>query len=92
MIDPTQTHRQRKMLRLLGIPKPIPETEAGCPCCFAGRVSVRSRGAGGWRRAARRAPGGWAAVGLDGSQHVSVGLPLPGKQWKDRRRDVSVLI
>lgn len=86
MIDPTQIHYRRKMLRLLGFPKAKPEKDPGCPYCLAGILSVQSEGAGGPRRAAWRAPGGWAAGGLDGSQPVYVCLPPAGIESRDRDR------
>lgn len=53
-------HRHRKMLFLLA----KPESGAGRPHCLARRFFLRSQRAEGWCRAARWAPGGWAADGL----------------------------
>lgn len=91
-MSPTQTRYQRKMLRLLSFPKAKPESGPGCLCCLASRLSVRSQGAGGPRRAAWRAPGGCAAVGSDGSRPVYVRLPPPGTDRRERRRDVGVFM
>lgn len=81
------------MLRLLGFPKAKPESGPGWPCCFASRLSVRSGEAGGLRRAARQAPGGCAAAGLDGSYPVHVCLPSPlGGVGCSRLRCVGALV
>lgn len=80
------------MLRLLGFPKAKPESGHGCPYCLASRLSVQSGGAGCPRRAARLAPGGCVAAGLDGSQPFRLPPPLTGEAYCSRLRRVGALV
>lgn len=80
------------MLRLLGFPKAKPESGPGCSYCLASRLFVQSQRAGGPRRARRRGPGGYAALGLVESLPIYVCLPPPGIERTERRKDVTVLM